>query len=391
MRTNAIQGSVPGYTGGNKVDLFSSDPESLKAVLKDITSAKRKIQFEAFLLNSEHGEAIVDALIERHKAGVKVEVLLDKTGQKLDSERLANKLKDAGVEVRYYDTDELKMSLIAVDHTKLAVVDDSIAWEGGANFDSEINRDLMCRIQGPSVREVQKLFVDAWKLSGGQEELPSEVPAMQGDVYIKVTETSPGVNSTRTALTDKLKSLNKGDKLDLWMMDLGDHSILKELLKAKERGAEIRVLLDKAVPFSGRVSGFFKSIVEKIAGGAPDLDAVNKLQKAGVPVRYYQAPDGITKLHSKVAIFTTGDQKEVVTGSTNWIKGAFDYNHEMAAFMQGGNVAEQIEGFFEEDWTTHSKEIKRLSVGERIKSLFVGLFTRTLADASPASTDKTNL
>ena len=361
---------MPGFVAGNKVEMFSDDKASLAGMLKDVKAAKSKIQFESFLFNGEDGGAIADALIQKQKQGIKVEVLLDKKAQKLDDEKLADKLREGGVEVRYYDTSKLKMSAIAVDHTKLAVFDGKIGWEGGANFDTEINRDLMSRIQGPAVRDVQKIFVDAWNLAGAKEKKKIEsldpVPAIQGDVFIRVTETSPGKDTSHEATLQQLKDLKKGDSLDLWMMDLGDHDVIAEMLAAKKRGVELRVMLDYSAPFADKL-GPAKKVAEKLVGGTPDLYAVTELQKAGVDVRYYRAPEGITKLHSKVAIFTYHDQvkkedgttesvprRELMTGSTNWIKGAFEFNHEMAATMKGGDVGDRVLKFFEQDWKDNS-------------------------------------
>lgn len=397
----------PGYVGGNKVEVFGTDEESLQGLLKDIEGAKKKIQFESFLFSGAHGGAIADALIKKHKEGVKVEVLLDEKGQKLDDEKLANKLREAGVEVRYYDTSKLKMKLIAVDHTKVAVIDGQTAWEGGVNFDGEINRDLMSRIQGPATQKVQKIFVDSWNLSSksGAKETLDPTPAPQGDVFIRVTETSPGVKSTLKATLEKLKALKEGDSLDLWMMDLGQHDILEEILAAKERGAEIRALIDYNAPFADKL-GSFKKAGEAIVGGAPDLYAVRELEKAGISVRYYTPPEGITKLHAKVALFTyrdevkkpdgtteTVERKEVMTGSTNWIKGAFEFNHEMAAFMQGGDVADKIKAFFEKDWTNHSREPEKPKskwdqFWDGVKTKIIKGVTGTVAAADPAGTIK---
>lgn len=366
--------------GGNRVSNVFTDEAALKGVLGDLAKADRKIQFENFLFNGEHGEAIADALIAKHRQGVAVQVLLDGKAQKLDKERLVKKLRAEGVEVKYFDPKSMS-GPYAVNHSKLVVVDDKLAWVGGVNFDREINRDMMTRIEGPAVRNLQKTFDEGWGNAGGKVIPFKGSLAPKGDVWVGVSQTGPKEQSTRTQVLDELKAIGKGDAVDVWMMDLADPQVLDALLDAHDRGARIRALIDLKVPFtSGKKSD---AVIKAIAGGVPDLPGIRRLQDHGIEVRAYVPPEGITKLHTKVWLFTqdAGKPQEshrVIGGTVNALKGAYEFNHEVGVLFYGKGVGNDVKEAFEEDFTRNSEVIPALGKWDRLKSNVVEFFTRTL-------------
>ncbi|HEY9900798.1 MAG TPA: phosphatidylserine/phosphatidylglycerophosphate/cardiolipin synthase family protein [Pantanalinema sp.] len=365
--------------GGNAVRNAFTDADSLQGLLTDIKGAKRKIQFETFLLNGADGQAVVDALITQHQAGVKVQVLMDEGASALDKNRLYKQLKSAGIDARFLP--KIEGVPYSVDHTKLSVIDDRIVWAGGANFDKENNRDMMSRIEGPAVADFQDTFDEGWKRAGGTKLSVARDASVKGDVWVGVSQNSAGENSARTQVLGELKLMGKGDAVDVWMMDLADPAVVDALLEAKARGAAVRVLLDQSVPFTS--GGFADPAIKAIAGGIPDLGAIPRLQEAGIDVRRYVRPEGVTKLHSKVWIFTeqAGKQDEtrrVIGGSVNAIKGAYDFNHELGFLMYGGGVGADVKAAFEQDLARHSEPVPPLSTWEGIKAKAVGFFTRHL-------------
>lgn len=366
--------------GGNRVANAFTDAEALRGMLDDIRKAERKIQFESFLFGGEHGEAIADALIARHREGLDVQVLLDGKAQKLDRERLAKKLREAGVDVRYYNTKAMNAP-VAVNHAKLMVVDDALAWVGGVNFDAEVNRDMMSRIEGPATRRIQRTFHEGWTLSGGKVIPVKGSVKPVGDVWVGVAQTGPHERSARQQVVKELQAIGKGDAVDLWMMDLADPKVLDELEAAHRRGAKVRALIDTKVPFtSGKPTDV---IMEAIAGGVPDLPGIQRLQDLGVEIRHYTPPKGIEKLHSKVWLFThkAGTAQEthrVIGGSVNAIKGAYDFNHELGVLMFGGNVGREVKAALEHDLVHASRRIPKLTPWQRFKNEFVKVLTRTL-------------
>jgi len=293
---------------------------------------------------------------------------------------LPKKLRAAGIEVNYFNAKSMS-GPYAVEHAKLVVVDDKLAWVGGVNFDNEINRDMMSRIEGPAVRDLQKTFEEGWQHAGGKVAAPKSRPAPVGDVWVGVSQTGPKEQSTRTQVLDELSTIGKGDAVDIWMMDLGDPLVLDALEDAHRRGAAIRVLIDLKVPFT---TGKPTDVIAKaVASGVPDLPAIRRLQDLGIEVKAYVPPKGITKLHSKVWLFThdAGKPEEthrVIGGTVNAIKGAYEFNHEVGVLFYGKGVGDDVQAAFEEDFKKHSQTIPKLAPWERLKSNLVEMLTNTL-------------
>lgn len=366
--------------GGNKVSNTFTDREALTKLIADIDGARRKIQFETFLFNGEDGNKVADALIRARKRKVAVQVLLDGMGQRQDHYNLTHKLEAGGVDVRTYSRSLFNV-FYAVDHSKLCVIDDSIAWTGGVNFDTEINRDMMTRVEGPAVPRFQRTFHQGWLRSGGTILPVKGDVAPKGDVTIQVSQTSFAEHTTRTQVVSELSHMKKGDRVDLWMMDFGDHQVLQSVLDAADRGVQIRALIDPEVPF--KQGNFLDKITGALFGGLPDLWSIKQMLGKGIEVHSYQAPPSLNKLHAKVWLLTKNAGKatqtrRVIGGSVNALKSAYDYNHELGFAMWGKDVGNDVASQFEHDFSQDSTQVAKLSFFQNLKAEFIRLVTRSL-------------
>src|ERR1700730_9241176 len=93
----------PGVLDGNRVDVLLNGDEIFPAMLQAIRNGKKTITFETFIYwSGAIGAEFANALAERARAGVKVQVLLDWFGSsKMDASLLAL-MEQAGVQVRIY-------------------------------------------------------------------------------------------------------------------------------------------------------------------------------------------------------------------------------------------------------------------------------------------------
>ena len=93
----------PPILDGNKVDVLLNGDQIFPSMLTAIRGAQQTICFESYIYWSETiGKEFSDALAERARAGVQVNVMLDFIGSmKMDADAI-DKMKQAGVHVQRY-------------------------------------------------------------------------------------------------------------------------------------------------------------------------------------------------------------------------------------------------------------------------------------------------
>ena len=93
----------PSLFSGNHVTTLLNGDEIFPLMLTAIRGAQQTITFETYIYwSGSIGKEFADALFERVKAGVKVQVMIDWVGSiKMDQE-LLDSMRNAGVELRQY-------------------------------------------------------------------------------------------------------------------------------------------------------------------------------------------------------------------------------------------------------------------------------------------------
>jgi cardiolipin synthase len=185
---------APAIVPGNRVETLLNGDQIFPAMLAAIRGARRTINFETYIYwSGQVGKEFADALAERARAGVKVNILVDWVGsQKMDEELLAQ-MEKSGVQIRkyhalhWYTLDRLNNRT----HRKLLVTDGRIGFTGGVGIADEWSgqaqdkdhwRDTHFRLEGPAVAHMQAAFNDNWlKVSGvvlhGDEYFPPLQPS----------------------------------------------------------------------------------------------------------------------------------------------------------------------------------------------------------------------
>jgi cardiolipin synthase len=93
----------PAILHGNHVTDLENGDEIFPAMLQGIRSAKKTITFETYIYwSGEIGREFADALSERARAGVNVNVTIDWAGSVSMDESLLTQMKEAGVHVERY-------------------------------------------------------------------------------------------------------------------------------------------------------------------------------------------------------------------------------------------------------------------------------------------------
>ena len=172
---SALALSDPILLPGNKIDLLQNGDEYFPAMLQAIRSARKTINFEAYIFYSDPiGEQFRDALCERARARVEVRVLLDGIGS---GWRLNNSdvrlMKEAGCKFAYYHpTHSWRVDRTnRRSHRRILVTDGKLAFTGAVGFaekwsgraqDRDHWRDAQMRIEGPLVAKLQAAFQEHW-------------------------------------------------------------------------------------------------------------------------------------------------------------------------------------------------------------------------------------
>jgi cardiolipin synthase len=335
----------PAILPGNTITDLENGDEIFPAMLQAIASAKKTVTFETYIYwDGEIGRKFADALSERARAGVDVNVTIDWAGSISMDEALLEQMKEAGVHVQryrplhWYNLGRMNNRT----HRKLLVIDGTLGFTGGVGIGDEWQghaqdpdhwRDLHFRIEGPVVAQIQSAFNDNWiKTSGevlnGVDYFPALAPAGSMDAHMFVS--SPAGGSESMHLMYLMSIAAAEHSLDLAAAYfIPDDLISKALVAARHRGVRIRVLMP------GKNTDSDAARVASKASWGP-------LLLAGVEMYEYEP----TMFHNKMLIV---DHEMVSVGSTNFDLRSFQLNDEASLNVYNHAFAERMTAVFEQD------------------------------------------
>jgi phosphatidylserine/phosphatidylglycerophosphate/cardiolipin synthase-like enzyme len=156
---------------GNQVSALA-DGDVFRKKKELIANARESILMSSLVFVCDTGtRQIVDLLIQKHREGVEIKILVDGFISKLLNHRKCLKQMQAtGIEVAQ-TVDFLKHKRNAIYHTKTLVIDLKLAMAGGHNMiDADNlsrgldfkNRDVDLLIAGPMVTDVARQFLENW-------------------------------------------------------------------------------------------------------------------------------------------------------------------------------------------------------------------------------------
>ena len=159
---------------GNDVTLLSETDTFISQIIKDINNAKTHVHLLFYIFEmDETGFRIIHALELAVKRGVKCRLLVDDQGSRRLVRKMSAKIRSKGIEFyAVLSVNILRAWASRIDlrnHRKIAVIDGVVAYTGSQNI---VNAgyghknlrwyDLMARIQGPVVLQLQAVFVGDW-------------------------------------------------------------------------------------------------------------------------------------------------------------------------------------------------------------------------------------
>jgi cardiolipin synthase len=162
--------------GGNRVQPLAGGDEAYPAMLEAIREATSTIALQSYIFDNDAiGQEMAYAIIEAHRRGVQVRVLIDAVGARYSRPPIVNMLREGGVPVARFMTNPmgvLRMPYANLrSHRKILVVDGRIGFSGGMNIRAafvhalsgkDTNRDMHFRYEGPVVGQLLSVFAHDW-------------------------------------------------------------------------------------------------------------------------------------------------------------------------------------------------------------------------------------
>jgi cardiolipin synthase len=338
-------------------EVFPSGSTFYPAELEAIRNARHSINLEAYIFQkSEIASLYMEAMTERARSGVQVNVVLDAFGSAGATRSFFRPLLEAGGKVSWYNgpTWYRLMQLDNRTHRELLIVDGQIGFIGGAGIADQwfsgvhghpAWRDTMMRVEGEAVPNLQATFAENWlaargELLVGDAYFPS-IPCLRPTAALVVNSTPTIGGSTRARVLFQLLVASAKQSISITTpYFLPDKSLTQQLCRAVQNGVRVRVL----VP--GRKSDHLLTRSTSRGGYGP-------LLKVGAEVYEYQP----AMIHAKVLCV---DEVWSIVGSTNFDNRSFGLNDEVNLAVRDPALAMRLEA----DMSRDLQESRRVSLEE---------------------------
>lgn len=337
---------------GNRVDVLTNGECFYPAMLDAIRGARETIHMECYIFkNGEVGDAFVDALAERARAGVRVTLVMDAIGSFGAFRRLRKPLRAAGARVAAYQRFKwYRLSrLNNRTHRELLVLDGAVAFVGGAGIADWWARpakrgprwrDTMARIEGPIVSDIAGIVAENWLeccgeiLTGANLYKPHRA---MGDVAAFAVKSSPSDRATASRALYQIIIEAADDKvLIATPYFLPDKAFRQAIRRTVGRGVRMMVV----VPGPKTDQRWVRLASRRMYG-----------QMLSAGVRIFEYEPGMT--HVKALLV---DDLWSVIGTTNLDNRSFEHNDEVNVAIRDRAVTARLARDFECD-VAHSREI----------------------------------
>ncbi|AXI00302.1 cardiolipin synthase [Sporosarcina sp. PTS2304] len=334
-------------TQDNDVQIFTDGKKKFEALLTDLEHAKDHIHIQYYIFRLDGiGQKIVDILIRKAKAGVKVRVLFDDIGSRGLHVKHFRELTDNGGEVAAFFPATLPLinpRLNYRNHRKLVIIDGRIGYIGGFNVGDEylgLNkkfgywRDAHLRMEGSAVHPMQTRFILDWNQASAKTNIQYNehfFPAIPRKGTVGVQIVSSGPDSEWEDIKDgylKMISLAKEYIYIQTPYFIPDSSVLDALRIASLSGVDVRVMIPNKPDHMFVYWATYSN--------------VGLLLKAGAKVYIYE--NGF--IHAKQIVV---DDQVSTVGTANIDVRSFRLNFEVNAFIYDREISHELAEIFEMD------------------------------------------
>lgn len=323
-------------TAGNCMHLFTHGDELFARMLADIRAATTSIYLESFIWKADPtGEEFKRELTAAAHRGVEVFVIYDEFANLVVPRHF--KTFDPALHVLGFPLltlgNPFAIQTYARDHRKILVVDDRVGYIGGYNIGAtyaETWRDTHLRIEGEAVWELSNAFVDFWnKNRKSHHPALSDRGARSWEPRVRAVQNLPDqmlfpVRGTYLDAIDRSTShvlITQG-------YFLPDDTFIRALLRAVERGVDVRVLIPE---HSNHIVADWAS-----------RSAYARMLAGGIRIFLFHH----TMIHAKTM---TVDGRWTTIGTTNIDRLSFTGNFEVNLEIYDRDLARTMEEVFARD------------------------------------------
>lgn len=342
---------------GNTATLLRNGAQALPALFQAMMSAREHINLEYFILADVRcgGTSLSKVLLRALARGVRVNLIYDAYGSRDTPDAFFATLRTAGAKIVTFNPLDPFSARTGWapndrDHRKIAVVDGRVGFTGGINLDTIYEnppsagmpadgdtrraywRDVMLRIEGPAVAELQKLFFDTWTAQKGPTVAPAtyfpKLPPT-GVQTIRIIGSAPGDARPLyyVSLTTAIRNARHSMMLSSGYF-VPPHQEREDLAATARAGVDLRVVTPSHSDVDAAVYAARASYGDLLEAGA----------------HIYEVQDAV--LHAKLAVV---DGVWSVIGSSNLDRRSVVFNNEVDAIILGQDTAAQVQDVLRED------------------------------------------
>jgi len=322
--------------GGNAVELLTDYDGTIARLVQDIDTATHHVHLLFYILADDAATApVIDALGRAAARGVTCRVLADAIGSRPGLRTLTPRFQALGVTVRAMLPVSLlpwrKARLDMRNHRKIAVIDGRVGYTGsqnlvGAEFKPGITyEELMIRVTGPTVLELQYVFAADWFLETSETlvsaaEFP--YPEIAGSVAAQALPSGPAfpTQNNQRLIVALLHGASQRVVLTTPYF-IPDEPLLQAMQTAVLRGVEVHLIVSE--------------IGDQAVVALAQESYYEELLEAGVRIHRYRR----NFLHAK---HLSVDDAVAVIGTSNLDIRSFALNAELMLMIYDAAVVTRL-------------------------------------------------
>lgn len=330
-----------GVTTGNSARLMADGAEARAQMLADMDAARHEIHVLYYIwLTDETGTGVAQALMRAARRGVACRAMVDGLGSRaLVRSPLWRQMAEAGVELAVALPVDHPLKVVLTsridlrNHRKITLIDGAITYCGSQNCADEAFAvkarfapwvDIMLRMQGPVVSQLQLVFANDWLQASGKTFTP-HVPVAAGQAPgFAALAIAEGPAERRRSTPQLVSTLIASAHHELVISTpyfIPDATVLEALCAAAWRGVAVTLILP------ARNDSWIV--------GAASRSNYRRLLSAGVQILEFRP--GL--LHAKTLCV---DGEVTLMGSTNLDLRSFDLNFENNVLLQDAAITAAI-------------------------------------------------